>query len=55
MARGKTHYVVDNYNSKKTACGINRERVLNTAFQELVTCRNCKWSLVYRTKKEDKC
>jgi len=51
MARGRTHYVADEYKSKKTACGIERERVLNTKFPELVTCHNCKWSLAYREKR----
>ena len=54
MGRRRLHYVANEYRSKKTACGIDRNKVLNTKFQELVTCHNCKWSLVYRTKRENR-
>ena len=50
MARGAAHYIVNEYNSEKTACGLKRERVSNTKFPDLVTCHNCKWSLAYRKK-----
>ena len=52
MPRGRTHYVVGD--KEKTTCGIDCNKVFNTKFRELVTCHNCKWSLVYRTKRENK-
>lgn len=45
MARGKLHFVI--HYEKKTACGLDRERVNTTTHAEIVNCRKCRFTNVF--------
>ena len=46
MSKGKLHFII-NDSIKKTACGIDKERVETTTYAEIVNCRKCKWAKVF--------
>ena len=42
MPRGRLHFIIGY--EKKTACGLDREKVNTTIYPEIVNCRRCKWT-----------
>ena len=50
MGRGKLHFII--HYEKKTACGIDRERVNTTTHGEIVSCHNCKWTNKFWKRKK---